>query len=62
MKMKESYISNPKERTMPLNLRNEFREYLYDYSDNCFEKDEDKHFPHILDEVEMELDDKSKQV
>jgi hypothetical protein len=28
---------------------------LYDYSSNCFEKDTDKHFEDILDEVENEL-------
>ena len=51
-----------KERSFPIDAGNDFKEYLYDYSDNCFEKDEDKHFPHILDEVEKELNDKSKQV
>lgn len=62
MKMKESHISKIKERTMPIFVGNKFKEYIYDYEDNCFEKDIAIHYPKILDEVEEELNDKSKQV
>jgi hypothetical protein len=60
--MKESHISKIKERTMPIIVGKCFKEYIYDYEDNCFEKDIAIHHPNILDEAEKELNDKPKQL
>lgn len=51
-----------KERSFPIDAGNDFKEYIYDYEDNCFEKDLDAHWTSIIEETEKELNDKSKQV
>lgn len=60
--MKESMDWDIKERSFPIDAGNDFKEYIYDYEDNCFEKDLDAHWTSIIEETEKELNDKSKQV